>query len=87
MLSAWILKRLTGVTISATIEEKSVIPASILCELAPDFAGFRIAGKRSDDPLANTGPARPFTVAQRSGRNFEPEWLEALRRWSKQPAV
>ncbi|MEK0451277.1 MAG: hypothetical protein RL088_3545 [Verrucomicrobiota bacterium] len=87
ILSAWILKRLTGVTISATIEEKCVIPASILCELAPDFAGFRIAGKRSDDPLANTGPARPFTVAQRSGRNFEPEWLEALRRWSKQPSA
>ncbi len=87
IIAAWILKRLTGITISATIEEKSIIPASILCELAPDFAGFRIAGKRSDDPLANTGPARPFTVAQRSGRNFEPEWLEALRRWSRQPAA
>ncbi len=82
-LTAWMLRRLTGVTISATIEEKSAIPAAILCEMAPDFKGFRIAGKRSDDPFDEAGPARPYTVAQKSGRHFEQEWLDMLRRWSQ----
>ncbi len=80
-LTAWILRRLTGVTISATVEEKSVIHPTILCEMAPDFEGFRIAGKRSDDPFA-AASKRPATVAQRSGRNFEPEWMDMLRRWA-----
>lgn len=85
-LTAWILKRLTGVTVSATIEEKSAIPASVLCEMAAEFEGFRIAGKRSDDPFADAGAKRPFTVAQKSGRNFEPEWMDMLRRWAIKPA-
>ncbi len=84
-LTAWILRRLTGVTVSATIEEKSAIPAAVLCEMAPDFTGFRIAGKRSDDPFAEAGPARPYTVAQKSGRNFEPEWMDMLHRWALKP--
>ena len=82
-LTAWMLRRLTGVTISATIEEKSTIPGPILCAMAPDFKGFRIAGKRSDDPFDEAGPARPYTVAQKSGRHFEQEWLDMLRRWSQ----
>jgi hypothetical protein len=77
------LRRLTGVTISATIEEKSTIPGTILCEMALDFSGFRIAGKRSDDPFDEAGPARPYTVAQKSGRHFEQEWMDMLRRWSQ----
>jgi glycosyltransferase involved in cell wall biosynthesis len=84
-LTAWILRKLTGVTISATVEEKSAIHPSILCEMAPEFGGFRIAGKRSDDPFAGTGNKRPFTVAQKSGRNFEPEWMDMLRRWATPP--
>jgi glycosyltransferase involved in cell wall biosynthesis len=84
-LTAWILRRLTGVTVSATIEEKTTIPPSILCEMAPEFSGFRIAGKRSDDPFAEAGKQRPFTVAQKSGRNFEPEWMDMLKRWALKP--
>lgn len=86
-LTAWILRRLTGVTISATIEEKSSIPASVLCEMAAEFIGFRIAGKHSDAPFAEAGTKRPYIIAQKSGRNFETEWMEMLRRWALKPTL
>ena len=79
-LTAWILRRLTGVTVSATIEEKSAIPAAILCEMAAEFEGFRITGKRGEDSFVEAGSKRTFTVAQKSGRHIEPAWMDLLRR-------
>ena len=83
LLCAWMLRQLTGVTVSATIEDKPFLSTTAIERLAPDFSGLRIC----DDELHES--LRPhFTTAgrvllhHRHGRAIEPEFLARLKGWA-----
>ena len=81
--TAWLLRRLCGVTFSATLEDKPHLHDDVLARIAEEAAGFRTSSERVHTALAahfQNKPAPHF--AQRAGRAFEPEWLAKLREWA-----
>jgi hypothetical protein len=74
LLTAWLLRRLCGVTVSATIEDKPAIHGDPLLILARDCAALRSGA----DPFTEAGEPRPKVTLQRSGRGFDAAWLARL---------
>lgn len=76
---AWILRRLVGVTISCSIDEKSPLHDETLAVFAKDCAGLRVSRGRAEEKV----PAElaPIVLLHKSGRGFEPEWLAKLKSW------
>ncbi len=86
LLTAWLLKQLCKITISATLEDENALPESILALLAEDCAGVRLPAKKEKilSALANSsGP--PFVLAQKwkLSRKVAPEWIAKLLAWSR----
>jgi glycosyltransferase involved in cell wall biosynthesis len=80
LVTAWLLHRLCGVTISATIEDKPSLHADPLLIIARDCAALRAAA----DPFAEADDPRPKVTVQKSGRGFDAAWLARLRDLAKQ---
>ncbi len=81
LLTVWLLHRLCGVTFSATLEEKPQLHDDVIARIAENAAGLRIANERVHTALAAhfKNKTTPY-LAQRTSRNFEPEWLARLKR-------
>lgn len=81
LLCGWILHKLCGVTLSATLEEKSPhLASSIVVQLAPDCAGLRVAGDELHNELAPLFKGRVL-LRHKHGRAIEPEFLARLKGW------
>ncbi len=90
LLVAWMLRRLCGVGVSASIEEESTeLPGSVLAKLARDFVGLRAPRRDIAWPreLAK-GETSPFiSVAKgKRGLPLDSDWLAKLADWSRAPA-
>ncbi len=81
MLTAWILRRLCGVTISGGIEDDPHIHHDTLSRIARDFSGLRVQSAKIAGRLASLEEPCPFTTPQR-GRNFDSQWIAKLGGWS-----
>lgn len=76
----WMLHRLTGVTLSVTIEDKGCLPKSAMLELISECNGVRFAKAKQ---IADAASAHPNTEAlylliHRDSRPLEKEWLDLL---------
>lgn len=79
LLCGWMLRKLTGVTLSATLEEKSPhLADAVVAKLAPDCAGLRILG---EGIAFEPDQKPPIVVRHKHGRAIEPEWLAQLAKW------
>ncbi|MEA3209729.1 MAG: hypothetical protein QOE70_2786 [Chthoniobacter sp.] len=83
LLCGWMLRKLCGITLSVTIEEKNpYLPSSVIVQLAAECAGVRLSGEDLHDELtAQFKAAGQFLLRHRHGRAIEPEWLGKLRQW------
>jgi glycosyltransferase involved in cell wall biosynthesis len=84
LLCAWMLHRLGGVTVSATVEEKPWLAPAVIERLAPDLTALRVcdaALHKSLLPLFTT-PGRVL-LHHRHGRTLEPDFLARLKAWSR----
>ncbi len=80
LLCGWMLRKLTGVTSSVTLEEKSPhLPESVALKLAADCIGVRLLGDSFATELNQ--PAQTI-VRHKHGRAIEPEWLALLQKWA-----
>jgi glycosyltransferase involved in cell wall biosynthesis len=79
---AWLLRRLTGVTMSASLDDKSPLHEDTAVLFAKDCAGLRLARGYLEEKLAASDKSGPFVLNCKSGRGFEPEWLARLKTWS-----
>lgn len=90
LLVGWMLRRLCGVTLSASVEEESAeLPGSVLVKLAREFTGLRTP--RRDIAWAGElakSPNAPFisTAKGKRGLPLDPEWLAKLTEWSRPTA-
>ena len=85
---AWLLRKLGGVTISATIDDKAAIHDETLAVLTKECLGLRVARGRMEEKVPATGKgAGPFILIHKSGRGLEPEWLGKLKLWSAIPTT
>jgi hypothetical protein len=85
LLTGWILRRLCGVTLSATLDEHSSSFAdSVLERIARDCVGLRIAATAPawTSRLEQT-PSGPvlMPIKPKRGQALEPEWLGKLNEW------
>ncbi len=80
LIAAWLLRRLTGVTISASIEERSPMHDDALITLAKDCAAIRCVDNRVAEKLREAGVASVQAAGR--ARGFETPWLEKLREWA-----
>lgn len=81
LITAWILRRLCGVTISGGIEDAPRLHEDTLGRIAGDFSGLRVQSPKIADRLSALDGACAFTTPQR-GRNFDPAWIAKLGEWS-----
>jgi len=85
LLTGWILRRLSQVTLSVSLAEDTSLPASVTAQLARECAGIRVIGK-NPDLLAllakNPNAGGVLQEKRKFSRAVEPEWLEKLRSWS-----
>jgi hypothetical protein len=79
---AWLLRRLAGVTISASLDEKAAIHDETLAVIAKDCTGLRVSRGRMEEKLSSSGVKGPSIFVHKSGRGYEPEWLAKLKSWS-----
>ncbi len=78
LLCGWMLRKLTGVTLSVTLEEKSPhLPESVAIKLAADCTGIRILG----DAFPELDTRSQAIIRHKHGRTIEPEWLAHLEKW------
>ncbi len=81
LLTAWIARRLCGVTISATLGESLSLPTSVTAQLARECTGIRLNGKNPDLLAQLEKQAQPgavFQAKRKFSRAIEPEWLAKL---------
>jgi glycosyltransferase involved in cell wall biosynthesis len=81
LIAAWLLRRLCGVTISATIEEKAAMHEDALLTLTGDCVGIRCGHERLTEKLRAADSPGPL-IAPSSGRGFDDAWLQKVREWS-----
>jgi len=79
LLAAWLLRRLTGVTISATLEEKPAIHDDVLLVMAKDCAG--VAGDRLHAKL-RAGAEGSGVVSPKTWKSADVDCFASLRQWS-----
>ena len=84
MLCGWMLRKLTGVTLSASIEEKNpYLPGSVIAQLAGECAGLRVASDDLHDRLAPDFAANGrYLLRRKQGRAVEPEFVSHLAAWA-----
>ncbi len=83
LLAAWMLGKLLGVTVSATIEEKPALAPAVIEKLAPDFRGLRVCEKGMHAALVpHFAAAGRLLIRHRHGRAIEPEFLVHLKAWA-----
>ena len=83
LLCAWMLQQLTGVTVSATIEDKPFLSSTAIERLAPDFSGLRVCDDELHESLrAHFAAAGRVLLHHRHGRAIEPEFLSRLNAWA-----
>jgi glycosyltransferase involved in cell wall biosynthesis len=84
LLCAWMVHKLTGITFSVTVDERSGgFPEAVLLKLLADCAGIRFS---TEKPFRETAKAHEAVAGQaivsiKSRRGLEPEWLAHLSRW------
>jgi glycosyltransferase involved in cell wall biosynthesis len=84
LLCGWLLHKLCGVTLSASIEEKNAfLPGSLIVQLAADCAGLRVGGRDLHEKLEPEfkAPDR-FLIRHKHGRAIEPEFISRLAAWA-----
>ena len=76
----WMLHKLTGVTLSVTIEDKGCLPKSAMLELIRECNGVRFEKARqiSDAVSAHPGTEALYLHIHRAWRPLENEWLDLL---------
>ena len=84
LLCGWMLRKLCGVTLSASLEEKNAhLPGSVIVQLAAECAGLRLG---SADLHAELAPAFKtdgrFLLLHKHGRAVEPEFISRLAAWA-----
>ncbi len=84
LLCGWLLRKLTGVTLSASIEDKAThLPGSVIAQLAADCAGLRVGSGELHDKLAPEFKANGrFLLRHKHGRAIEPEFISRLAAWA-----
>ncbi|MHA3771044.1 glycosyltransferase [Verrucomicrobiota bacterium sgz303538] len=85
LLTGWILRRLCGVTLSATIDEHTEFSSSVFAKLASDCVGLRITPSAPEwVAKCDKAPGTPWLLTSKSkrGQSLEPEWLGKLNEWS-----
>jgi glycosyltransferase involved in cell wall biosynthesis len=91
LLTAWLLRRLSGITLSATIDGREPEFAdSVLQKLGKDCVGLRVA---LGEPAwverlesETTGPLITVRRQKRAPTELEPEWIGKLSEWSGRAA-
>lgn len=85
LLCGWMLRKLCGVTLSASIEDKgTAVPSSVIAQLSEECSGLRVAGEELHETLAPTFSQRTL-LRHKHGRAIELEWLAKLKGWSATP--
>ena len=83
LLCAWMLRKLTGITVSATIEEKPFLSLTAIERLAPDCTGLRVWDDALHESLLPLFiPAGRVLLHHRHGRAIEPEFISRLKSWA-----
>jgi len=84
LLCGWILQQLTGVTLSASIEDKATaLPGSVIAQLAADCAGLRTGNSELYEKLApEFKTSGRFLLLHKHGRSIEPEFISRLAAWA-----
>lgn len=80
----WMLHRLTGVTLSVTVEDKGCLPKSAMIQLIGACSGVRFekAKAMSDAAGAHPDANSLFLLIHRASRPLEKEWMEHLAKVS-----
>jgi glycosyltransferase involved in cell wall biosynthesis len=84
LLCGWMLRKLCGVTLSASIEEKSPhLAGSVIAQLAGECAGLRLSSEELHKELAPSFKADGrFLLLHKHGRTVEPEFISRLAAWA-----
>jgi len=84
LLCGWLLHQLTGVTLSASIEDKTTfLPTSVIVQLAADCAGLRVGSGELHEKLEPDFKANNrFLLRHKHGRAIEPEFISRLAAWA-----
>ncbi len=89
LLTAWILRKLCAVTISATLGKELTLPTSVVAQLAKECVGVRLTVKNMELVMhfEKDRKGRFYLPPRgRFARGIEPEWLPKLAEWSR-PAI
>lgn len=79
---AWLLKKLGGVSISASLDDKVALHDETLTVLLKECAGIRVMRGRMEEKIPKPqGGSGPYVLVHKSGRGFEPEWMGKLKGW------
>ena len=82
LLCAWMLGKLCGATVSATIEDKPHLAASVIEKLAPDISALRVADQDLHEALRPHFKTPPrILIRHKHGRAIEPEFLARIKAW------
>lgn len=84
LLCGWMLRKLTGVTLSVTLDEKLALPANVFTKLARDCAGIRFIAEAPEiesELRQSEGTPIELIVHEKRGRAMSPEWLARLAKW------
>jgi hypothetical protein len=84
LLCGWMLRKLCGVTLSASIEDKNPhLPGSVIAQLAEECAGIRLTSEELHEKLAPSfGSSGRFLLRHKQGRAIEPEFISRLAAWA-----
>jgi glycosyltransferase involved in cell wall biosynthesis len=84
LLCGWLLRKLCGVTLSASIEEKNPhLPGSVIVQLVEECAGLRLSNADLHKELAPRFKAGGrFLLLHKHGRAVEPEFISRLAAWA-----
>ncbi len=84
LLCGWMLRKLCGVTLSASIEEKNPhLPGSVITQLATECAGLRLGSSELHKELApEFKKDGRFLLLHKHGRAVEPEFISRLAAWA-----
>lgn len=80
LIAAWLLRKLCGVTISATIEDQPALHDDPILAIAPDCAALRIGNSRVLEKVRSLGNAAP--VIEKAGRGADAAWVARLQKLS-----
>jgi hypothetical protein len=84
LLCGWMLRKLCGITLSASIEEKNAhLPASVISHLSRECAGLRLSNEELHKELAPQFKSDGrFLLLHKHGRAVEPEFISRLAAWA-----